>query len=275
MTQTEIERHYTREGLIEAIRAALQQLGKDLVHLTSADLAPVDEFHVRGRHATLELAEKIHLERSSLVLDIGSGLGGASRVLASTYGCRVIGIDLTEVYCRVAATLAQWVGLADRVSYRHANALDLPFADYQFDAAWTQHAALNIEDKATLYAEAFRVLKPGGQFALYDVLQGPGGEIHFPVPWARAAAASHLVTPDALRTLLEGAGFEIVVWQDSTAAGRVWMSEAARRSAGKGPPPLGPGLLLGEEFPAMAANMRRNLEENRVALIEAVCRRPG
>lgn len=275
MIQTEIERHYTRDGLIEAIRAALAELGKDLDRLTPTDLAPIDEFHVRGRAATLELAEKVHLGRDSLVLDIGSGLGGASRALAATYGCRVIGVDLTEVYCRVAAALAQWVGLSDRVSYRHANALDLPFADYQFDAVWTQHAALNIDDKLTLYAEAFRVLKPGGQFALYDVLQGPGGQIHFPVPWARQPASSHLVTPEELRHLLEDAGFEIVAWRDATAPGRVWLAEAARRSAQKGPSPLGLGLLLGSDFATMAGNMRRNLEENRVALIEAVCRRPG
>lgn len=275
MTASNVERHYRRGGIIEAIRDGLRRLGKDPDHLTPADLAPVDEFHVRGRAATLELAEKVKLSHDSLVLDIGSGLGGAARLLAATYGCRVIGIDLTEDYCRVAATLAQWVGLGDRVTFRLGNALDLPFADYQFDAAWTQHAAMNIADKATLYAEAFRVLKPGGQFALYDVLQGHGGPIRFPVPWARAPEVSHLVTPEELERLLLGAGFEISGWRDTTALGRAWSGEAARRVREKGLPPLGFGLLLGAEFAEMAENMRRNLVEDRVALIEAVCRRPG
>ena len=47
---------------------------------------------------------------------------------------------------------------------------------------------------------------------------------------------------------------------------------AARNQDG-GPPPLGFHLLLGPKFPAMAENMRRNLEENRVALIEVICQR--
>lgn len=275
MIHAEIERHYARDGLVEAIRDGLWKLGKDLDRLTPEDLAPVDEFHIRGRAATLDLARQLELGRDSLVLDIGAGLGGPSRALAAQFGCRVIGIDLTESYCQVATTLTHWVGLAGRCSYRHANALDLPFADYQFDAAWTLHAAMNIADKATLYGEAFRTLKPGGQFALYDVLQGPGGAIHLPVPWARQAAHSHLVTADALRPLLEDAGFEIIFWQDATEAGRAWFAETARRSAAAAPPPLGMSLLLGDDFPAMAANLRRNLDEGRVALVMARCRRPG
>lgn len=53
------------------------------------------------------------------------------------------------------------------------------------------------------------MLKPGGTLAIYDVLAGPTGPVHFPVPWARTPDASFLVTPDELRSLLEGAGFEI------------------------------------------------------------------
>lgn len=273
VTAGAVERHYNRDGLAEAVRDALRRRGKDPDHPTPADLATLDEFHTRGRAATLELAEKIGLAKESLVLDIGAGLGGPARLLASTYGCRVIGIDLTEAYCRTAATLTQWVGLSDRVSFRHGNALDLPFADYQFDVVWTQHAAMNIADKATLYAEAYRVLKPGGQLALYDVLQGDGGPIRFPVPWSREPETSHLVAPDDLRQLLTGAGFDIASWLDTTEIARPWFAETARRLHEKGAPPLGINLLLGPDFAEMSANLRRNLEEGRAVLIEAVCRR--
>ncbi len=269
MSLSPVERHYARNDLVEAIREALLRLGKDPAKLTPADLAGFDEFHTRGRAATRELAEKLALTPASLVLDIGAGLGGPARFLAETYRCRVIGIDLSAEFVHAAAALAHWVGLADRVSFRRASALDLPFADYQFDLAWTQHAAMNIADKATLYAEAFRVLKPGGRFALYDVLQGEGGPIHLPVPWAREAGISHLVAPAALKALLTGAGFEVLAWRDTTEAARAAFAPSDR------PPPPGIAVMVGEHYPAMAQAMRRNLAENRILLIEAVCQRPG
>lgn len=268
-----VEEHYTRRDLTEAIREALQRAGKDPAHLQLPDLAAVDEFHIRGRQATLELAARIAPTPADRVLDIGSGLGGASRALAATYGCHVTGIDLTEEYCRTARELAEWVGLGDRVTYRQANALDLPSPDGSFDIAWTQHVAMNILDKATLYRETYRILKPGGVFALYDVLQGAGGEVIFPVPWAREPSISHLVTPQELRSLLEQSGFEIEHWQDTTAAGRDWFIAMDRRLQENGPPPVSFVLLMGSDFREMAANQRRNLEENRIALIETVCRK--
>ncbi|MCB1884668.1 MAG: class I SAM-dependent methyltransferase [Geminicoccaceae bacterium] len=273
MSLASVERHYSRGDLIDAIRAGLQQSGKDPDRLTPADLAPIDEFHIRGRQATFELADKVQPKAANRVLDIGCGLGGASRVLAATYGCRVTGIDLTEAYCRTAATLARWVGLADRVEYRHANALALPFEDGAFEIAWTQHAAMNIPDKAQAYREAHRVLKAGGSFTLYDVLQGDGGPVHFPVPWAREPSISHLVTPQEWKGLLGGAGFEVVSWRDTTAAGRDWFAEMNRRMQESGPPPVSFALLSGPEIAEMARNQQRNLEENRIALVEAVCRR--
>jgi SAM-dependent methyltransferase len=171
----EVERHYTRGQLERSILEALERAGKDLERLSLDDLAPIDEFHIRGREATKELAEEIGLDAEKLILDIGCGLGGPSRRLASEYGCRVIGLDLTEEYCRVAEALSTRLGLQALVSYRTGNALALPFDDMSFDVVWTQHASMNIGDKARLYGEMYRVLKPGGQLAIYDILAGPGG----------------------------------------------------------------------------------------------------
>lgn len=267
--------HYARPGLSQRILDALAQAGKDVDHLAAEDLAPLDEFHVRGREATLELARAAELATGMRVLDVGSGLGGPSRALARDWGCHVTGIDLTEDYCAAAAMLADRLGLSMRVEYQAGDALALPFADDSFDRVWTQHTAMNIADKAALYAGMYRVLKPGGLLAIYDVLQGPGGPSLFPVPWARDETGSFLATPDELRSLLQGAGFVVEAWSDSTEAGRKAFARAVARMEQQGLPPLGIHLLLGDGFMEMARNQWRNLEEGRILLAQVIARKPA
>lgn len=270
-----IKQHYAPGEFVSTTLAALARAGKDIDNLALDDLAPIDEFHVRGREATRELARAARLDANKHVLDVGSGLGGPSRRIAHEFGCRVTGIDLTDEYCRMATMLAERVGLSHLVTYRQGDALDLPFPDAAFDAVWTQHAAMNIPDKATLYGEMARVLKPGGLLAIYDVLAGPGGPVYFPVPWARAPETSFLVSPAELRDLLESHGFAISVWEDTTAAARDWFVALAQKIQQHGLPPLGFHLLLGPEFQVMAQNQRRNLEEERVLLAQVVATKEG
>ena len=268
-----VQAHYTRSGLGGLILAALEKAGKDLNRLTPEDLAPIDEFHIRGRAATLELAKAARVDSTKRVLDVGSGVGGTSRCLAREFGCRVTGIDLTDEYCRAAAMLSERIGLAELVDYRQGDATSLPFPDASFDIVWTEHVAMNIPDKPQLYQEMFRVLKPGGALAIYDILAGPSGPVHFPVPWARTPESSFLTTPDELRSLLEEAGFNIEAWSDTTDAARAWFVMLAEKIRKEGVAPLGFHVLLGSEFPAMAQNQRRNLEEARIVLAQIVARR--
>jgi SAM-dependent methyltransferase len=268
-----IQTHYTRSDLGEVILAALANAGKDVNRLTPEDLAPIDQFHIRGRMATLELARAAGLDAAKHVLDVGSGVGGTSRCLAKEFGCRVTGIDLTDEYCRAAALLTAKTGLAHLVDCRQGDATDLPFDDGAFDVVWTEHVAMNIPDKTRLYKEMHRVLKPGGTLAIYDVLAGPSGEVLFPVPWARTPDTSFLVQPSELRRLLEDAGFTISDWSDTTEAARAWFVSLAEKIRKEGFPPLGFHLLLGADFKAMAQNQGRNLQEGRIVLGQVVARK--
>ena len=145
-----------------AIRAALTNAGVDVDGISTTALAPVDEFHIRGVPATLEIAEALAVDAGSSVLDNGSGLGGPARTIAEVVGCHVIGIDLTPEFCATATELSRCTGLSDRTQFAVGDATSLDLPDATFDAAMSVHVAMNIADKAGMYREARRVLKPGG-----------------------------------------------------------------------------------------------------------------
>ena len=169
----------------------------------------VDQLHSRGIVATREHAERAHIQTGMYVLDLGCGLGGASRYLAAECGCRVAAIDLTPNFVEVARILTARCGLADRIEIRQANALALPFEDGTFDHVWSYAVTMNIPDKEGLGREVARVLKPGGCFSCNEIAQGTGGAPVFPLAWATDEASSFLVSPAVMRAVLEGSGLSI------------------------------------------------------------------
>jgi MPBQ/MSBQ methyltransferase len=266
----QLNEHYTPPALADAFLGVLRAWGKDTATLTPEDLAPIDQFHVGGQEATLALAQLAGVTAETRVLDVGGGFGGPARTLAATFGCAVTVLDLTEAYCQVGELLTARSGLGELVSFRHGDALAIPFSAATFDLAWTQHSSMNIADKRRLYAEIFRVLRPGGRLALYEIMAGQQSPPHFPVPWARDPALSHLLPPASVRALLADLGYREIAWEDLTAESVA----AARARPTPAAPPPGLHLVLGEDFLERARNMGRNLAEGRTALIRAVLARP-
>jgi hypothetical protein len=131
--------------------------------------------------------------------------------------------------------------------------------------------AMNIADRDRLYGEIRRVVRTGGCFAVFDVIDGGGGELLLPVPWATAAEHSHLVTRDEQRNLLERAGFRIDVWEDPTDEMVAMLrSMMAGPPPGAAPPPLNPSLLI-DDFQTKGQRYFANMESGRTALVLAVC----
>ena len=225
----------------------------------------LEDFHSLGRLATAALIDLAKISASDRVLDAGSGIGGTPRLIASERGARVTAVDLTPEYREVATWLNDAVGLGDMIEVRTADVTELPFDAASFDVVVSQHVQMNIADKRRLYAEAHRVLAPGGRLALWDVTAGSAGPLRLPVPWATSPEQNHLVTPERLAELLRDAGFATAHWSDLTEP-----AEKAMREFFAGEqPPLGLHAFV-PDFPVKAANLVRNLAEDRARLIQAV-----
>lgn len=271
MVEEKVAAHYKGDGLMDRLKLALRSAGMETGLLALEQLAPLDQFHSRGLEATAKLGNALQPLASDRVIDIGSGLGGPSRFLAASYGCHVTGIDLSKSFVEAANYLAARSGLSELVDYRQGDALSIPFDDDSFDIAWTQHVAMNIADREKFYSEAHRVLRPGGRLAVYDVLQGGGGPLFYPVPWSKTEAGSFLLTPDNMRNQLLKAGFDVVSWADRTDAALAWFADLRKQEASStGPSPIGLHLAMGPDIKIMTGNLARNFDDGRAVLIEAV-----
>lgn len=266
--------HWATGDVYALIVAALAKSSKPLDRLTLEDLAPVDHFHARGFPATVDLADRLPIAKGRHILDIGCGLGGPARYIAQRFDCRVSGIDVTEPFVEAANKLTILVGMQDRVTIEHGDAQRLPYPDGSFDGAYAQHVTMNIPRRSALFSEAYRVLKPGGFFALTEHGLGQGGDPHYPVPWSADGTGSYLVTPAETRALLESAGFSGVVVED-TGAKYLGAYKAMIEKAEKGElPPLGIHLLMGASAPQKMRNAARNIEEGRTHPIQLTCTKP-
>jgi SAM-dependent methyltransferase len=268
---TSVEKHYGDAELWDRIVRGIQACGKDLDALTVDDLGGVEEFHIRGREVTHHLAGLAGVRSSDRVIDVGCGIGGPARVLAAQHGCTVVGVDLTPEYCDVARKLTKLVGLEERVTILQGTALDLPVGDQEFDLGWTQHMSMNVADKAGIFAELKRVVRPGGRVMSYEIVKGKKEGLQLPVPWAREEGQSFLQTQAALRATIEGCGLAVDVWNDVSDLAIDWFRKILARPA-DAPRVLSLVDLLGPDFPEMARNVLRNLEEQRIEVVEAVSR---
>jgi len=271
-----ITQHYTHGSLEQTILTVLKAAGKDVDHLTHADLSTVDEFHIGGRQSTMELFAQLELPPGARVLDVGSGIGGPARFGASERGWQVQGIDLTEEYVRVAESLSRRIGLADRVSFRQASAAALPFGDASFDGAYMLHVGMNIPDKKSAFAEVHRVLKPGAVFAIFDLMRETDAPFDYPVAWSSAPETNFIDFAAHYRMLLGGVGFAVEKERNRGDFAREFfrqMRERMAKAQAEGGPMPPPPVIMGPTAPQKLANMRGLVERGTIAPVEVIARR--
>jgi ubiquinone/menaquinone biosynthesis C-methylase UbiE len=266
-----VSESYFHGNLLNAIRASVGKLGKTVDSVTVDDLGPVDEFHIGGRSATKSFLDQLNFSKQDHILDVGCGLGGATRFVADNYGSRVTGIDLSQEYTETGEALSNWVKLDKQITLQQGSALSMPFEDETFDGGYMLHVGMNIEDKAVLFTEIYRVLRPGATFGVYDIMRQNGGEVTLPVPWATDKSTNKLATPDQYKQALSDAGFEVSSENNrSEFALEFFKQMHAKTEANGGPAPLGLHTLMKESTPIKLKNMVENIAAGYIAPVEII-----
>jgi SAM-dependent methyltransferase len=263
--------HYSHGDLLNAIEAALSAVGKTTGDVTIEDLAPVDEFHIGGRFATDNLIDQLDFTEQFHVLDVGCGLGGAARYVATKYKNRVTGVDLTPEYIETGKVLCSWLNLDGCITLEQGSALSMPFQDNMFDGGYMLHVGMNIGDKKALFTEIARVLKPGASFGVYDIMLQNNNELVYPVPWATESSTSKLATPVQYKEALGDAGFEISHENNRRDYALDFFKKLREKTeAAGGPPPLGLHTLMQETTADKIKNMINNISNGCIAPVEII-----
>lgn len=200
--------------------------------------------------------------------------GGPARYVARRFGCTVSGIDITPSFVEAANKLTAMLGMEDQVTIVHGDGQHLPYRDASFDGAYSQHVTMNVADRHRFFGEAYRVLKPGAFFALTEHGMGPVGNPHYPLPWSMDGTGSYLMSPSDTRELLEAAGFEDILIEDTGDKYLLAYRRAMELAAEGGLPPLGVHILMGESAPEKTRNAARNIEEQRTRPVQILSRKP-
>ena len=268
--EAQVARHYTHGSLEKAILDALSASGKDINKLQPADLSAADEFHLGWRAETIEFAEQLGLSPDMRVIDIGAGIGGPARYFAQSHGCRVTGVDLTQEFVAVANSLSHRCGLGDRVDFQQASGLALPFENASFDVATLIHVGMNIADKAKLFSEARRVLRPGGRFGVYDITSKDASVLPYPMLWSATEETSFVEPVETYRALLEQAGFAIEKERDRSGFCLALWRKMREKMAAEGAPTLSLQVLVGPAGKERFTNVITSLERGLIAPVEIV-----
>ena len=177
------------------------------------------------------------------VLDIGCGSGGITLFLAREYPLRQItGFDVEQPVIDAAARRAQDEGVGDRVDFVRGAPGILPFGDASFDIVFSKDAMVHVADKENLFADIFRILRPGGIFAASDWLTSHDGQ---PSPAMREYLAAEglsfgMASARRYEQAMLAAGFADV----KTSSRNAWYREVARGELAR---------LKGPEYERIAA----------------------
>lgn len=259
---------YTSGDLRTRLHAALRNAGKDPAVLLPGDLGEADHFHTGGRAATAAVAKELGIGLGTRVLDVGAGLGGPARYFASL-GAVVTGVERGEELVQLARELNTASAKSGSVSMLVAPGQRTNLATGSFDTAVMLHVGMNLENKAAVFAEVHRLLRPGGNFGIFD-LMGTNA-LAYPMPWADAPAASYVEVAPAYERYLRTCGFALRA--DVPSASTIPAAPPSAQALA-GPPGLDVPLALGTDAQVRIRNVSAALKSGSLTARLLVALRP-
>jgi SAM-dependent methyltransferase len=213
-----LTKFYGELSSLEVVLGSLAMEGVDTEHPRAKDLYTRGlDCQNLGTFPILEVLAAVAAEYGApgpddTLLDIGCGIGGPGRFLADRSGCSVVGTDLVAKRIEIARALTRKTGMDERISYRKADATDLPFRDASFAGAWMLDVSIHIRAKRSLFGEIARVLRPGGLLVMHEQL-APIPEAMRPV--TRQAPYIAPTLPQLIQ-YVDDAGLRVLTWRDTT-----------------------------------------------------------
>jgi len=168
----------------------------------------------------LWLANRLGLAEDSKVIDIGCGVGGPLRNIATFSGAKIVGLNNNEYQITRARRIAQQSALQDQASFLKGDFMKIPISDATFDAAYAIEATCHAPDRVGVYSEIFRTLKAGGRFASYEWAMTDVYDSHDPNHQAlklgieRGNGLPDLEPISVVVAALKEAGFEVIEYFD-------------------------------------------------------------
>jgi len=127
-----------------------------------------EQFMESLRRAEYFLASSIKLNSKTHALDVGCGVGGPMRNIARFSQSKVTGVNISDYQIKVGNKRNEEAHLSDLCQLVKADFMKLPMKENTFDGAYAIEATCHAPDKAGVFGEVFRVLKPGAYFTGYD-----------------------------------------------------------------------------------------------------------
>ena len=266
-----VHEFWTRGNLKERVKIALKKANLNKKSLKIEDLHPIDQYHARGIEATKELAEKLKVDKSHKIIDIGCGLGGPARYFAKHFQCKVTGVDITPSFIEIGNDFNKRTNMDHKVTLKVSDGDTLPFNNDEFDGAISQHVTMNVKNRELFFSEIYRVIKINSFFAFSEHGLGPKGNPTFPLPWADNEDMNFLKTADSTIEILKKIGFKNIALVETGEKYMQGYQKILKRNKKTKVPIMGMHVIGGPTMFERQKNSLLAIKEKRTFPFEIIC----